>query len=131
VWPVEEFAARYRDYFACTFAMQIAQAIDEGFEELHVYGLELLLGTKREATLESSCVTYWLGYAEGRGMRVVLAPPVRTPYDGRDEMFGGTRVSPDDPFTLVHPYRYGHEYWKERRWVERYCERWDDLPQAI
>lgn len=115
IWPIGDFAARYRDYFTCTFAMQIVQAYDEGFEELHVYGLELLLGTKREATVESSCVNYWLGFVEGRGMKVVLAP-----------------ASDGDPqLILAHPFRYGHDYWLERRWVEEYTQRWDYLPTAI
>lgn len=115
VWPIDSFALRYRDYFACTFAMQIAQALDDGFEEIHVFGLELLMGTKREATVESSCVAYWLGLAEGRGVSVRIA------------------LSPDgDPQLLLwHPYRYGHEYWLERRLVEEYVKRWDSLPVAI
>lgn len=118
VWPIDHYARKYRDYFACTFAMQIVQAFDEGFEELHVHGLELLWGTKREATVESSCVNYWLGYVEGRGMKVVLAPRVRE----------GLR---QPQFLLAHPYRYGHDYWKERRWVEGYVRRWNSLPEAI
>lgn len=115
VWPIEHYARKYRDYFSCTFAMQIVHAFDEGFEELHVYGLELLYGTKREATVESSCVNYWLGYVEGRGMKVVI-PAYR---------------SGEKQFLLNHPYRYGHQYWLERRWVEQYTDRWDRLPTAI
>ena len=115
VWPVDYFARKYRDYFACSFAMQIVQALEEGFGELLVCGLDLLLGTKREATVESSCVSYWLGLAEGRGMRVTLAPRA----DGHEQLL------------LRHPFRYGHEYWPERRWVEQYVRRWNHLPEAI
>lgn len=110
VWPIDYFAAKYRDYFTCTFAMQILQAFDEGFEELHIHGLTLLLGTKREATVESSCVNYWLGLVEGRGMKVVIR---------------------DGDFVLRHPYRYGHQYWMERRWVEQYIERWNTRLVAV
>lgn len=110
VWPIEDYSRRYRDYWACTFAMQIATALDEGFEELAVHGLGLLMGTKREATVESACVAYWLGLAEGRGMRIVLRP---------------------EDLLLRHFARYGHEYWRERRAVEQYVSRWDDLPTAI
>lgn len=123
VWPIEYFAAKYRDYFACTFAMQIAQAIDEGFEELLVCGLELLLGTKREATVESSCVSYWLGLAEGRGVRVVLAETSRRPSWGR--------IGPTQQVLLSHPFRYGHEYWWEADAVKSYVARWDSKAVAI
>jgi hypothetical protein len=112
IWPVDQMARRYRDYFACTFAMQVCQAIDEGFEELHVFGLSLLMGTQRETTVESSCLNWWLGLAEGRGMRVVVDPEL-------------------DPMLLRHPHRYGHEYWAERRWVERYLDVWDKRPRAV
>lgn len=111
VWDIEFFASHFgRDYFTCTFAMQLAQAIYEGFEEIHVFGLALLNGTKREATVESSCVAYWLGLAEGRGIKV---------------------VTPKDELLLLHPYRYGHQYWLERRFVEQYCARWDRRPVAV
>lgn len=117
VWPVGYYAARYRDYFTCTFAYQIAQAIEEGFEEILVYGLELLLGTKREATVESSCVNYWLGLAEGKGIKVTL------------DRHGA--VLADKQFLLYHPYRYGHDYWQESDLVLDYIGRWDSLPDAI
>lgn len=105
VWPVAAMAAIYRDNFACTFAMQIAQAIHERFEVLRVCGLELLRGTQREATLESTCVAYWLGLAEGRGIRLEI--PLRD--DG------------DEQWLLRHPYRYGHEYWLEADFAKEYC----------
>lgn len=115
VWPIEMMAGLFRDYFTCTFAMQIAQVLYEGFEELHVYGLELLWGTKREATVESSCVNWWLGLAEGRGVKLVIPPNI----DGEEQ------------WLLTHPYRYGFDYWLERRYIEQYSKRWDHLPTAI
>ena len=138
VWPIDDFARRYRDYFACTFAMQIAQAIDEGFEELIVCGLELLLGTRREATVEHGCVCYWLGLAEGRGMAVRQAPrdgrwngggwTIRERADGRCAV---GRMRPADPWLLRHPFWYGHQYWEEADLVLQYLERWDERAAAI
>lgn len=123
VYDIDYYARKYRDYFTCSFAMQIALAIDEGFEEMLVCGLELLLGTKREATVESACVAYWLGLAEGRGIKVVLAP-------GR--IGGGPRAEAQDrQFLLWHPYRYGHEYHAEADFVKYYVSRWDKLQVAI
>lgn len=106
VWPVAYYAEKYRDYFTCTFAYQIATAIEEGFAEIKICGLELLRGTLRETTVESSCVTYWLGLAEGRGIRIDIAP----------------RADGSEQWLLNHPFRYGHEYWEEADFVKGYCE---------
>lgn len=124
VWPVGRFARTYRDYFACTFAMQIAQAFDEGFEELHVHGLELVLGTKREATAEWACVSYWLGYVEGRGMKVVLGPGL---IHGRLGRIDGPR----EQWLLKHPYRYGSEYWDEADLMLEYVARFATKKDAV
>lgn len=124
VWPLRYFLTKYRDYFTCTFAYQIAQALEEGFDEIRVCGLELLNGTKREATVESSCVNYWLGLAEGRGVTLDI-PPI-THYDTRDGL-----MYLDPPFLLMHPYRYGHEYWAEADFVKEYVSRWDARKIAV
>lgn len=124
VWPVDAMAAKYRDYFTCTFAMQVCQALDEGFEELHVYGLELLAGTQRELSVESSCLAYWLGLAEGRGVKVVI-PPRQQSVDPIGNM-GAT-----DQWLLRHPFRYGHDYWDEADWVRMYCSTFPDRKVAV
>lgn len=112
VWPLDYYARKFRDYFTCTFAYQIATAIDWGFEEIHLFGLQLLLGTKREATVESSCVNYWLGLAEGKGVKVV--------------------VPPDDQFLLGHGgLHYGADYWSEASFVLDYIRRWDTMREAV
>lgn len=99
-WPVERMAAKYRDFYSCTFAYQICQAIDEGFAEIQVYGLDLWNGTQRETTVERAAVSYWLGVAEGKGIRVVIPTP-----DDPHDLAG--------KFTLGHWGRYGYEYWDE------------------
>ena len=99
VFPIEHLANKYRDYFSCTFAYQIALAIDEGFDEIAIHGLELAYGTQREATVERACVNYWLGLAEGRGIKVTV---------------------PQDDFVLSHWHRYGFNYWPEANVVKDY-----------
>ena len=153
VWPIDAMARKYRDYFVCTFAMQICQVLEDGFEELHVFGLDLLNGTKREATFEAACVAYWLGLAEGRGVRVVLGP-----YEGLRRQLGKRswdafgalwkqerpdvnlmfaaecptgRMRPDEQLLLRHPFRYGHDYHEESNWVRGHVARWDERPVAI
>ena len=112
VWPIDYFAQKYRDYFTCSFAMMVAQAIEDNFREIHLFGLTLLCGTQREATVESSCLNYWLGLAEGHGIKVVIQNV--------------------DKFALLgHKYRYGHQYWLERRYVEDYCATLFERPQAV
>lgn len=124
IWPADVYAAKYRDYFTCTFAYQIVQAYDEGFTELLVCGLELLMGTKREATVEHGCVTYWLGYVEGRGMKVTLAPCVNS-------RAAVGRLASTEQFLLKHPYRYGHDYWQEADFVKAFAARWDERKMAV
>lgn len=98
-FPIERVESLgHQDYFSCTFAYQIALAIVEGFEEIGLYGVDLVYGTDRERESELPCVAYWLGVFEGRGGRVVLPP---------------------ESSLLYHAHRYGYDYWDEKRWVER------------
>jgi hypothetical protein len=99
VFPVDDLAKRYRDYFSCTFAYQIALALAEGFEEIALHGLQLAYGTQREATVERACVDWWLGYAEGLGVRVTI---------------------PESDFVAKHWYRYGFDYTNEAETVKTY-----------
>ena len=99
MFPVDYLADKYRDYFSCTFAYQIALAIDEGFEEIAMHGLELAFGTQREATVERACVNYWLGLAEGKGIKITV---------------------PKNDFVLSHWHRYGFNYWPEANIVKDY-----------
>lgn len=66
-FPIQR-AAAIRDYFACTFAYQIALALLEGVTELRLYGTPLV--GPREALVERPCVEWWLGYAEAKGVTV-------------------------------------------------------------
>lgn len=123
VWPVAAMARKYRHYFTCTFAYQICQAIDEGFEEIRVCGLELVLGSKREATVEAACVAYWLGLAEGRGIRLDITRSLAHNLDAKGY--------PDPQFLLYHPFHYGHDYWREADFTKQLVEHWDAKPTAV
>ena len=85
--------AGFRDYFACSMAYQIAMALSEGYEEIGLYGLELLIGDGRERSFEAACVSWWIGFAEGRGVKVTVPT-----------MLGALRQ---------HPFRYGYDYEQE------------------
>lgn len=107
LYPIREIEARYRSYWACTFAYQIALAMYEGVAtDIGLFGVELAFGTKRERTVERACVAYWLGRAEGAGIRIHTPP--------RSTLLG-------------HPARYGLEYAKELDDVNRYIDERDKI----
>ena len=66
----DALAAVWRDHFACTNAYQIALALKMGATEIALYGTPL--AGAREACVERPCVSAWLGFAEGRGVRVTV-----------------------------------------------------------
>ena len=88
-FPLQRVIRAGRDYFSCTFAYQIGLAIAEGFERIALYGADLL--TAREATVERATVEWWLGFAEGQGIEIVMPQVYR----------GMVR-------TGNHPLRYAH-----------------------
>lgn len=100
-YPLEVVEHRFGEpgYFACSFAYQLALALLEGVSDVGLYGCEVAFGTERERTVEWACISWWLGMAEGRGVNVHLPP---------QSVLGR------------HRYRYGIEYYDEKRDVERY-----------
>lgn len=101
-FPYEELEQRFAtNYWACTFAYQIATALYLGYTDIGLYGVELSLGTRRERTVEWACVSYWMGFAEARGVAFHLPATTRL----------GT-----------HPFRYGIEYDAEIADVKAYVE---------
>jgi hypothetical protein len=87
-----------RMYFTCTFAYQIALAIYEGFEEIGLYGVNLPTGSPRERTVERACTEWWLGLAEGKGIKIDI---------------------PEQDSICWHSYNYGFEYQQEINSVKR------------
>lgn len=61
-----------KDYFANSFAYMLALAYLEGFTEVGLYGAQLLTGSPRERTVEAACVSWWLGFLEGKGVKVIV-----------------------------------------------------------
>jgi len=70
-YPIEE-ACKYanRDYFTSSPAFMLALAGMEGFEEIHLYGINLAIGD--EYFFEKACAEYWIGFLEGKGVRVYV-----------------------------------------------------------
>ncbi len=96
--------------YACTFAYQLAMALLMGYETIGLFGVELAYGDARERTVEWACVNWWIGYAEGRGVKV--ARPSEHSRLGR------------------HPKLYGLEYDEEIRSTKRYLRLIRDAEQS-
>ena len=108
-YPLERLrAAGFREYFTCSFAYQIALAILDGFEEIGLWGVSLHLGTPRERLLDRACVDYWIGFAEGRGIKVV-----------------------EDSGCARRPYLYGYDYDAEKEEGDRAVARFVQVAQQM
>ena len=84
-YPVERLIQKHGiDYFTSTVSFMIAWAIDcidmkvadtgNAYSDysIGVFGIDLIVGTEYE--VQKACVEYWLGIAEGRGIKIVLPP---------------------------------------------------------
>jgi len=106
-FPLAQIESEFgTNYWACTFAYQIALAMFEQIETIGLFGVELCYGTGRERTVEWANVMYWVGRAQERG-HIIQVPQESTL--GR------------------HPARYGLEYQAEIDAVNRYTDMYDRL----
>jgi hypothetical protein len=103
-FPIQTAIDQGKDYFACTMCYQVALALSEGVTELALYGISLT--TAREALVERPCLEWWLGLAEGRGVRVTITKSA--------EHGLGThqwRYAFDDQEERTDTYLYVYEYY--------------------
>jgi len=70
MYPFAEIGYRFRDYWTNTIAYMLALAIHEGFEEIHMWGVDMAAGS--EYAQERPCVEFWLGLAAGRGITITV-----------------------------------------------------------
>lgn len=71
-YPAERVMAELKthDYFTSSIAFMVALAIAEGFHEIGIYGIDLVIG--REWDFEKACVEFYLGIAHARGLEYHL-----------------------------------------------------------
>jgi len=70
-YPLEEITKYFgRQYFKSSLDYMMALALYEGFEEIHVYGVNMAVGD--EYAYQKPSMEYWIGRAEGMGVKVVL-----------------------------------------------------------
>lgn len=58
------------DYFTSTVAYALGLAILEGFEEIDIFGIDLVV--EEEYFYQKACVEFWVGMALGRGVNVYI-----------------------------------------------------------
>lgn len=66
---MQHFGASH-PYFTSTPAYMVALAVMMGYSAIHVYGINLL--GMEEYEYQRPCMEYWIGVAEGRGIKVHL-----------------------------------------------------------
>ena len=57
-----------RSYFTSSIAIAIALAVLQNYEHILIYGVNM--GSETEYHFQRECVTFWLGYALGAGLKV-------------------------------------------------------------
>lgn len=69
-FPIERAMKGHLDYFTSTVAFMVALAIEEGFKEIGLWGIDLIVGD--EYFYQKPCAEFWLGVAHGKGITVTL-----------------------------------------------------------
>jgi hypothetical protein len=76
VYPLEQMVAQFGDYFTNTISFELALAITEGFEEIHVYGVDMAVSSKmflhNEYSQQRPSCEFFLGIAMGKGIKIFI-----------------------------------------------------------
>jgi len=70
IYPVNEIMEQFGRYFTNTISYMLALAISEGFEEIHVVGVDMAVDS--EYGWQRPSCEYFIGIARGRGINIVL-----------------------------------------------------------
>jgi hypothetical protein len=71
-FPIERVMQGHPDYFTSTVAFGLALAIEEGFKEIALYGIDLIVGD--EYIHQRPCAEFWIGVAHAKGITITLPP---------------------------------------------------------
>jgi hypothetical protein len=71
-FPLERVMQGHIDYFTSSVAFMLALAIQEGFKEIGLWGIDLIVGD--EYFYQKACCEFWIGTAHGKGITVTLPP---------------------------------------------------------
>lgn len=95
-YPLEAMLEKFGDYFTNSISWMLALAIHEGFEEIHVYGVDMAVDTEYHHQ-RPSC-EYFLGLANGMGIKTHI---------------------PDTADLLKTRFLYGFDEPKETKWDKK------------
>jgi len=101
---VEKFDGMGKEFFTNTICYMLAYALYKGYEKIRMYGVDM--ATSMEYILERGGIEYWVGRAEGMGVKVevtkgsmICKTPMGIPY-GRKLAVNMREV---DPYDLCNP----------------------------
>lgn len=78
-YPLDEIGKKLGSrYFTNSIAYMIAYAIYKGYKGINIWGVDM--ESDSEYAYERSCVTYWIGQAEARGVKVTIASGLTDPF---------------------------------------------------
>jgi hypothetical protein len=71
-FPKDEILKKYRPYFTNSISWMTAYAIEQGYKEIHFYGVHM--ATVSEYAYEMPSCEYFIGVAEGKGVKCYVPP---------------------------------------------------------
>jgi len=86
-YPLGEICKYFdTDYFSCGAAYAIALALYQGATEIDIWGIFLSFGD--EHAYQKPCIEYWIGRAQGMGVKVEVHGMTRLLKNLRDNIYG-------------------------------------------
>ena len=70
LYPIDQMIALFGRYFTNTISYEIALGISEGYQEIHIYGVDMAVST--EYFWQRPSCEFFLGIAAGKGIKIVI-----------------------------------------------------------
>lgn len=70
--PLDDLVKKYGEMFSSTMDYMMATAIEEGFEKISLYGMDMVIGS--EYSYQRPTFLYFIGLARGQGIQVWIHP---------------------------------------------------------
>lgn len=87
-YPLKEVIDRFQtDYFSNTVDYAIALALFEGFNDIHLYGVNMISGG--EYAYQKPGVDFWCGYAKGLGAKITVHGQISSIMKTKDGLLYG------------------------------------------
>lgn len=76
-YPLSLVIERFKtNYFGSTVDYAVALALFEGFDEIHLYGINMI--NSEEYGYQKPSIDFWCGYALGMGVKIEIRSPLST-----------------------------------------------------